>query len=138
MFSLDEVPRDTVLSMLRTEDRLRKSDEMQALYDQMSHVVGDQVERYIQRNVLKMFGFTPSMDNLSRYWQIRAKYGDNDREVMDSVIYLRYAHLLHECQIPLGAQCPDASLVALDGNFVSLSDYMANHERLVVLAGSMT
>lgn len=40
---------ETVLAMLRTEDRLRKSDEMQELYDRTRHLAGDQVERFIQR-----------------------------------------------------------------------------------------
>ena len=90
------------------------SPEMQALYDRCNHVAGDQVERFIQRNVLKRHGFTPSVENLAEFWKIRAKYGDDDREVMESVIYLRYAHLLHECTIPLGAAAPDATLVTMD------------------------
>jgi hypothetical protein len=136
---LDEVPRATVLAMLRAEDALRKSNEMQALYDKASHVQGDQVERFMQRHVLKAFGFAPSFANLRRYWGIRAKYGDDDAELMETVIYLRYAHLLRHCTIPIGAACPDASLLALDGTVRSLQhDYMDKHEMLVVLAGSMT
>ena len=98
----------------------------------------DKVEQYIQRSVLKAFGFAPTQENLERYWQIRAKY-EGDAEMMGSVIYLRYAHLLHDCTIPLGARCPDATLVTVDGERpVRLSDYMGAHEHLVVLAGSMT
>jgi len=140
VFDVAAVSRDTVLAMLRTEDRLRKCDEMQLLYDACRDVVGDQVERFIQRNVLKKFGFAPSVENLERYWQIRAHYGDDDREVMESVIYLRYAHLLHDCTIPLGAPCPDADLFTLadEPQPVTLGSYMRQNERLVVLAGSMT
>lgn len=78
------------------------------------------------------------MENLSRYWKIREKY-EEDREIMESVIYLRYAHLLHDCTIPLGEKAPYADLVTLDDKKpVKLSDYMNKHEKLVVLAGSMT
>lgn len=179
IFDVDAVPRDTVLAMLRTEDRWRcvagrggppagaaayafflavhsKSDEMQALYDKTRHLLSDQVERYIQRNVLKCgsgqkenhrdslthlsraFGFAPSVANLSRFWQIRSRY-ETDAEIMGSVIYLRYAHLLHDCTIPLGAPAPDASLVTLDESRpTSLSAYWTQHPQLVVMAGSMT
>merc|ERR1712137_826176 len=137
-FDVDEVPRDLVIQMLKYEDRLRKSPEMQALYDRCNHVAGDQVERFIQRNVLKRHGFTPSVENLAEFWKIRAKYGDDDREVMESVIYLRYAHLLHECTIPLGAAAPDATLVTMDQKPCRLPDYMQQHDKLVILAGSMT
>lgn len=126
------------LVLRRYEDRLRKCDEMQQLYDNTSDVAGDMVERYIQRNVLKRFGFRPSVDNLQRYWQIRAHYGDDDAELMGSVIYLRYAHLLRDCALPLRSAAPDASLVTLDGNNTRLSDYMRAHRTLVVLAGSAT
>lgn len=91
------------------------------------------------RNVLKKFGFAPSVENLNRFWKIRAKYGDEDEEIMSSVIYLRYAHLLHDCTIPVGSDAPDADLVTLnDKKPVKLSDYMKENEKLVVLAGSMT
>lgn len=138
-FDVRQVPRETVLAMLRAEDRMRKSDEAQALYDAGKDLLGDQVERFIQRTILKLFGFAPSVENLSRFWQIRAHYGDNDRELMESVIYLRYAHLLHECRIPLGAPCPDADMFSLDdGQPRTLASYMQEHPNLVVLAGSMT
>ena len=139
VFDLAVVPRETVIAMLRLEDRLRKCDEMQALYDRCRRVVGDHVERFIQRQVLKRFGFLPSVANLERYWGIRAKYGDDDRVLMESVIYLRYAHLLHECTIPLGAACPEADLVTVDDERpVKLSDYTLQHEHVVLLAGSIT
>ena len=119
------------------------------------------MERYIQRNVLKAAGFSPSVENLQRFWQIRDVYEEDQvggagggegsaregvgterragQEIMGSVIYLRYAHLLHDCSIPLGAAAPDASLVRLDdGAAVALSDYWRAHANLVILAGSMT
>jgi hypothetical protein len=138
-FDVDEAPRATVLAMLRDEDKRRKSDVMQKLYDDTKdEFKDDAVEQYIQRSVLKAFGFAPTQANLANYWKIRAKY-EEDAEMMSSVIYLRYAHMLHECTIPLGAPCPDAALVTVDGERpVRLSDYMAAHEHLVVLAGSMT
>jgi hypothetical protein len=78
------------------------------------------------------------VENLSRYWEIREMY-EEDEEIMNSVIYLRYAHLLHDCTIPLGGECPDASLVRLDGKKpVMLSDYFRENENVVILAGSMT
>ena len=138
VFDVEEESRDVVLAMLREEDRRRKSDAMQKLYDDTKEIRDDQVEQYIQRSVLKAFGFAPSQANLQNYWKIRAKY-EGDAEMMASVIYLRYAHLLHECVIPLGAPCPDATLMTVDGERqVRLSDYMRDHEHLVVLAGSMT
>ena len=137
-FNLDEVPRATVLDMLRAEDAMRKSDEMQQLYDKTRHIEGDQVERYIQRNVLKGFGFIPSVENLRSYWGIRAHYGDDDDELMDSVIYLRYAHLLKECSLTLGDACPDASLFSLDGISRKLTNFIEDNDYLVILAGSMT
>ncbi len=163
-FSVDEVSRECVLEMLRLEDRWRKSDTMQELYDRTRHLLSDQVERYIQRNVLKAFGFAPSVENLSQFWTIRAKYeGDQVRtadlpaqgivvlashmrlchtytqEIMSSVIYLRYAHLLHDCSIPVGSAPPDATLVALDdARPTTLSNYWKTNEKLVVMAGSMT
>jgi hypothetical protein len=138
-FDVDVAPRAVVLAMLREEDKRRKSDAMQKLYDDTrDDFKDDRVEQYIQRSVLKTFGFAPSQANLDNYWKIRAKYED-DEEMMSSVIYLRYAHMLHECTIALGAPCPDAALVTVDGERpVRLSDYMAAHEHLVVLAGSMT
>ncbi len=138
-FDVEIESRAVVLGMLRDEDRRRKSDAMQKLYDDTrEEFKDDRVEQFIQRGVLKAFGFAPTQANLENYWKIRAKYED-DEEMMQSVIYLRYAHLLHECTIPLGAPCPDATLVTVDGERpVRLSDYMGANERLVVLAGSMT
>lgn len=96
------------------------------------------MERFIQRNVLKAHGFAPSVDNLNRYWEIRAKY-EEDEEIMDSVIYLRYAHLLHDCTIPVGSEAPDAALVTLDGGHpTTLGRYFREHRSVVILAGSMT
>jgi hypothetical protein len=58
---------------------------------------------------------------------------------MNSVIYLRYAHLLHDCTIPVGSDAPDASLVTLDGAVsTTLSHYWKQHRNLVIMAGSMT
>ncbi len=137
-FDVHTAPREQVLAMLREEDRRRKSDTTQQLYDDTKHLLGDQVEQMLQRSVLKAFGFAPSQENLQRYWQIRTLYED-DSEIMNSVVYLRYSSLLHSCAIPLGGPCPDASLVTVDGERpVLLSSNMKSHEKLVVLAGSMT
>ena len=91
----------------------------------------------MQRRILRQHGFAPSLDNLRRYWSIRSYYEDDD-EIMQSVIYLRYAHLLKDCPLDLGSLVPNCSLVALDGTTTSLNQYATNNQQLVILAGSIT
>jgi hypothetical protein len=139
LLCITKTPRSRVIDLLKTEDSLRRSHEVQLTYDTLHDEIGfssEIIEDYVQRKTLQKLGYIPSLQNLSEYRTIRQHYC-KDSEVMNSVMYLKYAHLYKPCPIVLGRQAPNAVLCDLLGKKRMLMDF-AKKKPLVIMAGSIT
>lgn len=137
-FRLDKVSRDVVLAMTTAENDMRISDEIQETYDRMHGATrgSEAVELYMQKEVLSRFGFDPSNEGIVEYQRILQVYGA-DKEIMDSVVYLRYSHLYRPIT-ETGHLATDVKLYNLDHQQVSLFDLTNNGKPTVIMAGSIT
>jgi hypothetical protein len=136
-FDVNQVDRGLVLKMLKREQELRYSEEMQLMYDSLSHSIDQEiVEKTIQKQVREEFGFTDSNESIRNYQSIGYLYRD-DEEVRQSVNYLRL-NIIRDCPIKEGELAPDVSLVNLEGQDCRLQDYLSQSKPLVILAGSLT
>jgi len=134
--------------MLRREQALRDSDEVQARYD-VYHARAlaspEAIEVDVQRRVLREHGYSDCDASLGRWWRVAAHWVDapgarDDPELRDAVVYLKYRDLTLPLQLAEGDPAPDATLVALDGGggeTMSLLDRVPQDGTpLVVIGGS--
>ncbi len=138
-FDISKVDREVILRMLRREQELRYSDQMQAMYDNLSQSLNsdqETVEKAIQKQVREEFGFSNSSASIRNYQSIGYHYRD-DEEVRQSVSYLRL-NIIRDCPIREGELAPDVTIFDLEGQSHQLSKYLSQSKPLVILAGSLT
>eukprot|EP01120_Amphizonella_sp_Union-15-10_P006427 TRINITY_DN2056_c0_g3_i2.p1 TRINITY_DN2056_c0_g3~~TRINITY_DN2056_c0_g3_i2.p1 ORF type:complete len:145 (+),score=21.87 TRINITY_DN2056_c0_g3_i2:120-554(+) len=133
-----KMSRDLVLQMLKRENQLRLSDEIQEQYDQQRKariVPSCSIEEGIQRQVLSEFGFDPE-DNLSIdvYRYSRARFPD-DPEIKESILYIKYDRS-RNTTLRIGDDSPNPLLVTLEGEKLPLFSFAKPKRPLVLLASS--
>lgn len=123
-FTQDNVHnRELVINMLKYEEELTKSDYGQSLYrNPMNKPLQTlTVEKILNRLTLIHFGFDSSDESVANYRTIFRTYykspTDYDKEVLDSVHYMRNNKVVYYQQPPLslGDKIPNCILYHLDG-----------------------
>lgn len=137
-FRLTSVPKDRVLEMLKEEQKMRYSDEIQNMYNQGFNKKGDPeyIEKYVQRNLLNNFGYKYDESSIKNYQSIGSYYQEH-KDVIDAVHYLRI-NIIRDCPIGDDELCPDAKIMDLNKKQHKLSQLFNQEKPLVILAGSIT
>lgn len=125
--------------MLRRDDELRLSEEVQARYALQPECWEWkwQVTDEVQRRVCEELGFGENVaEGLDLLRSSLALFPEDD-EVRQAAHYLR--HNIHvDCPLPVGGMAPDLSLYSLSGKARPLHAVAAMGSATVVFAGSHT
>ncbi len=127
--------REKVIEMLKYEETIRYSKEIQEIYTQQYKMgLNLPIEKEIQKHVLTHFGFDEAC--LEEYWKIPKLYW-LDEEVKNSIFYMKL-NIFTYGDLKVNDDMIDVELMEYaTGNNVRLSDF-SNDKPLVILAGSMT
>mmetsp|Transcript_10887 Transcript_10887/g.34685 ORF Transcript_10887/g.34685 Transcript_10887/m.34685 type:complete len:156 (+) Transcript_10887:14-481(+) len=131
-----EIPRETLISVLKREDELRFSAQVQERYsasDALEHIRDVTVE--LQKQALREHGIDED-HGLVVLQNARFQYKD-DPEFNGLTVYFRLDTSRRGFLMP-GMVAPDAELYTLDGDKTSLSSFFAREpsKPLVIFAGS--
>ena len=142
-FEINSVTRDKILEMVKEEQVVRYSKGIQEAYTQQFHASKNDnyervnIEREIQKYILRKFGFTDSIESLQEYWKIPSTYW-NDEEVKNSIFYMKL-NIFQYPNVKLEDELINVPLVDYKtNNIISLSSLQKPNRPLVILAGSMT
>ena len=142
-FKINSVNREKILEMVKEEQKVRYSKGIQEAYTtQFYNSKNDNyervnIEREIQKYILRKFGFTDSIESLQEYWKIPSTYW-NDEEVKNSIFYMKL-NIFQYPNVKLEDELINVPLVDYKTNdIVSLSSLQKPNRPLVILAGSMT
>jgi hypothetical protein len=137
MFSVDQVPRTTIMEMLKKEQEIKYSKEIQEIYTiQYKNNSRFNIDVEIQKFILREFHFNDSQDSLKEYWKIPSTYW-NDKEVKNHVFYMRH-NIFQYTPLSVGESVIDCQLIDFDSKQnISLVGLQTN-KPLVIFAGSMT
>uniref|UniRef100_A0A6C0H5H2 Uncharacterized protein n=1 Tax=viral metagenome TaxID=1070528 RepID=A0A6C0H5H2_9ZZZZ len=137
-FIISNVPRNTILEMLKKEQEIKYSKEIQDIYTLKFYnksTVNIDIE--IQKFVLKQFNFTDSKKSLHNYWKIPSTYW-NDNEIKNSVFYMKY-NIFQYTSLMIDDSIVNCNLIEYPTKkSVSLFDISNQTKPLVLLAGSIT
>lgn len=131
--------RSQLLKMLRREDELRLSEEVQdryALYPE-SWDWKWQVTDEVQRQVCEESGFADSVEEGLDLLRSSQVLFPGDEEIKQAAHYLKY-NIHAACPLQPGCVVPDVGLHTLSGEEVRLHDVAAPRGMTVILAGSHT
>lgn len=131
--------RTLLLKMLRRDDELRLSDEVQSRYalQPESWDWKWQVTDSVQRHVCEEFGYVNNVEKGLDLLRSSLSLFPNDDEVRQSAHYLR--HNIHtDCPIPVGAKVPNILLYTLTGVATFLHDIINSGRATLIIAGSHT
>jgi hypothetical protein len=139
-FILEEIPRETILKMVKLEQEWRYSKEIQDIYYQAYQEninIGTLIEDQIQQGILRNFGFNNNK-SLEEYRKIPKTYW-NDQEIKSSLFYMNL-NIFQYPNIQIGDELINTPLLNLDKTETSLEKLSnkANGKPLVILAGSIT
>ncbi len=142
-FQINSVNREKILEMTTEEQKVRYSKGIQEAYTTQFYNSKNEnyervnIEREIQKYILRKFGFTDSIESLQEYWKIPSTYW-NDEEVKNSIFYMKL-NIFQYPNVKLEDELIDVPLVNYKTNdIVSLSSLQKSNRPLVILAGSMT
>lgn len=142
-FQINSVNREKILEMTTEEQKVRYSKGIQEAYTTQFYNSKNEnyervnIEREIQKYILRKFGFTDSIESLQEYWKIPSTYW-NDEEVKNSIFYMKL-NIFQYPNVKLEDELIDVPLVDYKTNdIVSLSSLQKPNRPLVILAGSMT
>lgn len=142
-FEINNVSREVVLQMLKEEQKVRYSKEIQNIYTKEyyatkhNNVKRINIEAEIQKHILKSFGFKNDEKSLKEYWKIPSTYWE-DEEVKNSIFYMKL-NIFKYPNVKIHDKMIDVELLNYQTNeFVSLSSLSHPNRPLVILAGSMT
>ena len=142
-FDINLVTRDKVLEMVKEEQIVRYSKGIQEAYTQQFHASKNDnyervnIEREIQKYILRKFGFKDTMNSLEQYWKIPSTYW-NDEEVKNSIFYMKL-NMFQYPKVKIDDDMIDVELINYKTNEIALLSSLENTNRpLVILAGSMT
>ena len=142
-FQINSVNREKILEMTTEEQKVRYSKGIQEAYTTQFYNSKNEnyervnIEREIQKYILRKFGFTDSIESLQEYWKIPSTYW-NDEEVKNSIFYMKL-NIFQYPNVKLEDELINVPLVDYKTNdIVSLSSLQKPNRPLVILAGSMT
>ena len=142
-FQINLVNREKILEMTTEEQKVRYSKGIQEAYTTQFYNSKNEnyervnIEREIQKYILRKFGFTDSIESLQEYWKIPSTYW-NDEEVKNSIFYMKL-NIFQYPNVKLEDELINVPLVDYKtNNIVSLSSLQKPNRPLVILAGSMT
>jgi hypothetical protein len=143
-FILQDVSRDDIIKMLKDEQEVRYSKNIQNIYTQQyyasqqdSNYKPVRIEIEIQKYILKKYGYTDNEESLNEYWKIPSTYW-NDEEVKNSIFYMKL-NIFQYPKINVGDNLIDANLIDYNTDKeITLSSLQNKNKPLVILAGSMT
>lgn len=143
-FIVKSVDREKVISMLKDEQTIRYSKNIQELYTQQFYnrdanpeIERVNIEREIQKFILRKNGFNDDYFSLTEYWKIPTFYKEDD-EVRNSSFYINL-NIFKEPSLNVGDDMTDISCIHYDNmNPTTLSYLMKPNRPLIILAGSMT
>ena len=142
-FQINSVNREKILEMTTEEQKVRYSKGIQEAYTTQFYNSKNEnyervnIEREIQKYILRKFGFTDSIESLQEYWKIPSTYW-NDEEVKNSIFYMKL-NIFQYPNVKLEDELINVPLVDYKtNNIVSLSSLQKPNRPLIILAGSMT
>jgi hypothetical protein len=143
-FYIQDVDRYTILSMLKEEQKMRYSKEIQELYTRQYYNKENNpnyeiinIEREIQKFILERFGYNSTNNSLEEYWKIPSTYW-NDEEVKNSIFYMKL-NIFSYSDIKEGDELKDSELINYETNeLTKLSQLHTVIKPLILLVGSMT
>ena len=142
-FQINSVNREKILEMTTEEQKVRYSKGIQEAYTTQFYNSKNEnyervnIEREIQKYILRKFGFTDSIESLQEYWKIPSTYW-NDEEVKNSIFYMKL-NIFQYPNVKLEDELINVPLVNyITNDIVSLSSLQKPNKPLVILAGSMT
>lgn len=142
-FKIDTVSREKVLEMVKEEQSVRYSKGIQEAYTQQFYASKNEsyervnIEREIQKYILRKFGFKDDDNSLEHYWKIPSTYWD-DEEVKNSIFYMKL-NIFQYPKVKVDDNMIDTQLIDYKTNSsISLSSLETPGKPLVILAGSMT
>jgi len=153
---IDEAPsirmeKDLLLRMLRRENEIRFSEEVQQLFteadynDNGSDRYGPfSIDRDIVIQLLYEFGFNPEKDDSFDAYRVSCGHFLDDPEVAESVVWMKYGKKFRVCSsLEVGDICPlEVKLVGLDAQPLTLRGFVEKSIKslkpLVILAGSVS
>ena len=143
-FIVKDVEREKVVSMLKEEQTIRYSKNIQDLYTEQFYnrnnnpeIERVNIEREIQKFILRKNGFTDNYFSLTEYWKIPSFYRE-DEEVRNSSFYINL-NIFEEPALNVGDNMKDISCIHFDTMTPTTLSYLMKPDRpLVILAGSMT
>jgi len=122
--------KEIAMQMLRRENELRLSEEVQELYRHWDSSL--EITDEVQRRVAHEFGFT----DLHIVRAIVSAYSA-DPEVSSIPHYVKF-NRSKKCLLECGMAVPDVTVHELDGKQVKLSKYVQAGRPLMISAGSYT
>lgn len=143
-FYIHNVERNKILEMLKEEQIVRYSKNIQEIYTQQYYLeknnpnyIRVNIEQEIQKYILRKFGFKDDVDSLKEYWKIPSTYW-KDEEIKNSIFYMKL-NIFNYSKLEINDDMVDAELINYETNdFVSLKSLQKANRPLVILAGSMT
>lgn len=142
-FKINFVNRDKILEMVKEEQIVRYSNQIQEVYtmqfyaSQNKNYTKINIEQEIQKYILRNFGFNDNNESLQEYWKIPQTYW-NDEEIKNSIFYMKY-NIFQYPKINLEDNLIDVPLISYKTNSINLlSSLQTPNKPLVILAGSMT
>ena len=142
-FEIDSVSREKILEMVKEEQSVRYSKGIQEAYTTQYYASKHEnyerinIEREIQKYILKKFGFKDDMNSLEQYWKIPSTYW-NDEEIKNSIFYMKL-NIFQYPKVKIDDNMIDTFLIDYNTNAnISLSSLETSGKPLIILAGSMT
>lgn len=131
--------RTLAIDMLRRDDELRLSNEVQQRYAKYPEdcAYKTRVTENVQRQVAREFGFDKNMEEGLEVMRCSLAIFPGDEEIINSAHYLRN-NIHAACPLKVGQKIPNIELYDLASKPVSLYDLVKPSVPTVILAGSHT
>lgn len=136
-FILKKISRETILEMVKLEQKWRYSKDIQNLYYKAytnNINLGTFIEDQIQKGILRHFNYSSNELSVNEYRKIPKTYW-NDHEVKSSLFYMNL-NIFQFPEVKPNDNLIDVPLLTLNREPIQLSNL--NNKPLVILAGSIT
>lgn len=142
-FNIKLVTRDKIIEMLKEEQNVRYSKGIQEVYTKQYYAMQNNnyekinIEREIQKFILRKFGFIDNLKSLEEYWKIPFTYW-NDEEVKNSIFYMKL-NIFQYTKLNIDDDMVNTQVINYKTNKnILLSELLVPNKPLIILAGSMT
>ena len=143
-FNITNVSRDTILQMVKEEQKVRYSKEIQTIYTNQYYSTQNNpnyipinIEQEVQKYILRMYGYNDDEESLKEYWKIPSTYWE-DEEIKNNLFYMKL-NIFKYPEINLEDNLIDVTLLNYKTNeLTNLASLQTPNRSLVILAGSMT